>query len=80
MLKYLDIITTVSSIMLILAQTDEALEKKDELWKYIKQKDKKIYFRLRHGITGSVINLPGKGGRKISEGIYKLVRKFVQFN
>ena len=80
MMKYLDIITTVSSVMLILAETDEALLKKQELWDYIKQKNRKVYFRLRHGITGSVMNLPGKGGRKVSEGLYKIARKFVQFN
>lgn len=80
MLKYLDIITTVSSVMLILAETDEALEKKQELWDYIRQKDRKVYFRLRHGITGSAMNLPGKGGRKVSEGLYRIAQKFVQFN
>ena len=32
MLNYLDIITTVSSIMLIRSETDENLEKKKELW------------------------------------------------
>ena len=35
MISYLDIIMTVSSIMLILADTEEALEKKEELWNYI---------------------------------------------
>lgn len=39
MLNYLDTITTVSSIMLICSGTEENLEKKEELWKYIKQKD-----------------------------------------
>ena len=80
MLKYLDIITTVSSVMLILAESEEALSKKQELWDYIRQKNRKLYFRLRHGITGSAMNLPGKSGRKVSEGLYKIARKFVQFN
>lgn len=80
MLKYLDIITTVSSVMLILANTQEALEKKQELWKYIKRKDRKVHFRLRHGFTGSAMNLPGRGGRKVSKGLYRIARKFVQFN
>jgi glycosyltransferase involved in cell wall biosynthesis len=80
MVKYLDIITTVSSIMLIRAKTDEALEKKKELWEYLKKKDRKLYNRLRHGLMGQTMNLPGKGGRKISTGLYKLAQKFVQFN
>lgn len=80
MLKYLDIITTVSSIMLILADTEEALEKKDELWKYIKEKDKRLFLKMRLGFLGGTMNLPGKGGRKMSEGLYRLARRFVQFN
>ena len=80
MLKYLDTITTVSSIMLILADTDEALEKKVELWNYIKEKDKRTFLKMRFGILGGTMNLPGKGGRKMSEGLYKIARKFVQFN
>ncbi|MBQ7065838.1 MAG: glycosyltransferase [Lachnospiraceae bacterium] len=80
MLKYLDTITTVSSIMLILADTEEALKKKDELWNYIKEKDKRTFLKMRLGILGGTMNLPGKGGRKMSEGLYRLARKFVQFN
>lgn len=80
MVKYLDIITTVSSIMLIRAQTDEALEKKKELWAYLKKQDKKLYCKLRHGFMGRTMNLPGKLGRKTSTGIYKIAQKFVQFN
>lgn len=80
MLKYLDIITTVSSIMLILAETEEALEKKDELWQYIKEKDKRLFLKMRLGFLGGTMNLPGRGGRKMSEGLYRLARRFVQFN
>ncbi|MBD5545613.1 MAG: glycosyltransferase family 2 protein [Lachnospiraceae bacterium] len=80
MLKYLDIITTVSSIMLILADTEEALLKKDELWQYIKEKDKRLFLKMRLGFLGGTMNLPGKGGRKMSEGLYRLARRFVQFN
>lgn len=80
MVKYLDIITTVSSIMLIRAKTDEALEKKKELWAYLKKKDIKLYHRLRHGFMGITMNLPGKPGRKTSTGLYKIAQKFVQFN
>lgn len=80
MLNYLDIITTVSSIMLIRSEIEENFQKKQELWVYLKQKNKAIYKRLRYGILGSSMNLPGKGGRKISEEGYKICRKFFKFN
>ncbi len=80
MFNYLAIITTVSSIMLIKMETDEAIEQKNELWEYIKNKDKYIYKKLRYGILGTSMNLPGKGGRKISEEGYKICQKIFKFN
>lgn len=80
MVKYLDIITTVSSIMLIRAETEEALEKKEELWEYINKADRRLFIRLRHGLLGGTMNLPGRGGRKISQVLYKLAQKVLKFN
>ena len=80
MTKYLEIITTVSSILLIWGGTEEQLEKKKELWNYIKQKDKGLYVRLRYGILGNSMNLPGKGGRKISIEGYRICQRFFKFN
>ncbi len=80
MFNYLEIITVISSILLIRAGTEEALEKKNELWQYIKQKDMGMYMRLRYGVLGNSMNLPGKGGRKISVEGYKICRRFYKFN
>lgn len=80
MMNYLDIITTVSSIMLIKSGTEENLEKKKELWDYLKKKDRYVFMRLRYGLLGNCMNLPGKGGRMISVEGYKLCRKFFNFN
>ncbi|MBO5278431.1 MAG: glycosyltransferase family 2 protein [Lachnospiraceae bacterium] len=80
MMQYLEIMMTISSIMLIRSGTEENLEKKKELWKYLKKKDGRLYFRLRHGIMGRTMNLPGKGGRKVSEMGYKITQKFFGFN
>ena len=80
MVSYLDIITTVSSIMLIRSGTEEALEKKKELWQYLKKADFSLYHKLRRGIMGQTMNLPGKGGRQVSVTAYKIAQKFVGFN
>lgn len=80
MVNYLEIITTVSSILLIRGGTAEHLDKKRELWKYIKQKDKFLYSRLRYGILGNSMNLPGKSGRRISVEGYRLCQRFFKFN
>lgn len=80
MINYLEIITIVSGVLLIRSGTKENLEKKKELWKYIKEKDIKIYRSLRYGIMGRMLNLPGVPGRKMCIGAYKISQKIVGFN
>ena len=80
MLNYLDIMMMVSSILLIRSGTDENFKKKQELWKYLKGLDRKLYRKLRYSIMGRSSNLPGKGGRKVSIMAYQIVRKFYGFN
>lgn len=80
MRNYLEIITTVSSVLLIRSGTAEHLEKKKELWGYLKQKDRWLHFWMRNGIMGNAMNLPGKGGRKISVEGYRICRKLFKFN
>ncbi len=80
MISYLDIITTVSSIMLIRSGTEEGLEKKKELLNYIKEKDRVLYHKLRYSLLGRAANLPGRGGRKMFVAAYKICQKFYGFN
>lgn len=80
MINYLEIITAVSGVLLIRSGTDENLQKKKELWKYIKDKDIILYRTLRYKLMGQIINLPGLIGRKICIGIYKISQLVVGFN
>ena len=80
MFNYLEIITVISTIMCIRSGTEENLEKKRELWHYIKQKDLRLFHHLRNSILGRFTDLPGKGGRKISVAAYKITQKVVGFN
>ena len=80
MFNYLEIITVVSTVMLLRSGTPEHLEKKRELWSYIKNYDLRLYKKLRHGIMGNAMNLPGRGGRKISVAAYRISQKVVGFN
>ena len=80
MFNYLEIITVVSTVLLLRSGSEENLEKKRDLWKYIKNYDIRLFHHLRNGIMGNTMNLPGKGGRKISVAAYKLTQKIVGFN
>lgn len=80
MLQYLDMMMCIASIMLIRAKTAEALEKKKELWKWLKQEYPDIYKKLRFTAFGIWMNLPGRVGRGISVTGYKIANKVFGFN
>jgi len=78
--NYVEIITAVSTVMCIIDGSDELLQKRADLWNYIKETDEKLYKKLRHGIFGIAFNLPGKFGQKIGVGLYHIGQKVVGFN
>ena len=80
MVNYLAIMMTVSSILLIRSKKQENLEKKRDLWRYLKKKDIKTYLRIRYGILGQTMNIPGRPGRRISSLAYSVARRLIGFN
>ena len=80
MINYLAIMMAVSSILLIRSKKPENLEKKTDLWKYLKSKDYATYWKIRYGILGQTMNLPGKSGRKVSVLAYTVARNLFGFN
>ena len=80
MVNYLDIMMTICSILSIRSDTEENLQKKKELWQSLRQKNLPLYLRLRCGFLGQAVNLPGKQGRKIASGGYRIAQKFYGFN
>ena len=80
MINYLAIMMTVSSIICIRSKKEENLEKKKELWKYLKKKDMRTFLKIRYGILGQTMNIPGRSGRKISSLAYSVARRIVGFN
>jgi len=80
MKNYLEIVTTASTALMLRSETEENLEKKEELWQYMKNKDKGLYRWMRRGIMGSAMNLPGRNGRKLSVDAYHIAQKIYKFN
>ncbi|MDD2980074.1 MAG: glycosyltransferase family A protein [Hespellia sp.] len=80
MTNYLAIMMTVSSILLIRSKEKENLEKKKELWQYLKKKDYRTFWKIRYGILGQTMNLPGRSGRKVSSLAYTVARRLIGFN
>lgn len=80
MIHDLSIIMAISSILLLRIGTDEALKKKNKLWEYLRRKDLFLYLKIRRGILGRALNMPGKPGRDLAVKGYGLVQKFYGFN
>ena len=80
MRNYLEIMMVISSIFLIKAGDKESLDKKRQLWEYLRSRDLTSYYLIRHSMLGESMNLPGEGGRKISVGGYKIAQMLVGFN
>ena len=80
MIRYLEIMMVISSILAIRSGTDENMKKKKELWQYVKKKNMLLFLRLRFGFLGQGMNLPGKSGRQVSIAGYKISQKFFGFN
>lgn len=73
LIHYLDIMITISTILLKLANTKEANLKSKELWNYLKEKNKSVYKKLK---IARLAKLP----RFISVPGYKIARKIFKFN
>ncbi|MBW6471768.1 MAG: glycosyltransferase family 2 protein [Anaerolineaceae bacterium] len=80
MFNYLEIITMVTAVLLIRSGEEGNFYKRKAFWKYIKGNDLWLYLKLRFGVMGMALNLPGKIGRKITVKIYTLSRYIYGFN
>ena len=80
MRNFLEIVTAVSSILLVKSGTEEALAKKDKLWSDMKRDYPEIYRTLRYRPIGMGLHLPGKAGRAFMIFVYKTANKIFGFN
>lgn len=80
MYNYLEIMMTISSIFLIRTDSPEADEKKKALWAYLKKQNPRLYRRMRMGVLGISLNLPGKIGKKIASAGYQISQMIYGFN
>ena len=79
MTRNISIMLSISSIHLLLIQTDEARSKRKEMWKNIRQHDKRLYYRLRYSTLSGLTYLPGRLGGRLTIGGYRFSRKIYQF-
>ena len=80
MYTYLDKVTVVTNILMVISEDPELLEKRKELWRYIREKSFGIWWYLKHTPLGMAVRAPGRGGRKAVTKGYVLARKLIGFN
>lgn len=56
-------------------QKEENYEKKKDLWKYLKSSHPETYRKLKRNPMGFFINIPGRTGRLLTTGIYRIAKK-----
>lgn len=80
LLNYLEIITTISTVLLFRAGDKEHLEKARTFWRDMARDYPRHYQLLSRRLFGRVLNMPGPGGRWIALAAYWLSQKVFGFN
>lgn len=80
MAKYISMMMTVSTVLLIKEGSEESLEKKQELWDFLEIYDRCLYSKIKFRILGRIMHLPGKFGHKMIKIGYGLSKKNYGFN
>ncbi|MFV0427520.1 MAG: glycosyltransferase family 2 protein [Beutenbergiaceae bacterium] len=80
MAHYLEIVSAVTTALLLRAGTSEALAAKAGWWQEIRETDELLYRRMRRGALGQLLNLPGQPGRRITMAAYRAAQWAVGFN
>lgn len=80
MIKYLVMMMTVSTVLLLKDNTEESLKKKEELWNYLNSRNEKLYEEVNKSFLGLAVQFKGSLGRKIILLGYSASRRIFGFN
>ena len=80
MIKYLSMITSVSTSLLIKSKTKENLIKRDELWEYIEKVHPEVYKDVSRTLLGFFTKRNNTFWKKMIIGIYTVSQKIYAFN
>ena len=79
MCRNISIMMAISSIHLLLINSQEAYGKRKQLWNTIKEENIRLYFRLKYTTLSGLTYLPGKVGGMLTKSGYRAARKIYQF-
>lgn len=80
MVHYLTMITAVSTVLAIKSGTEENLNKKKELWRYLKTEHPALYKEIKRTFVGTFAETDNFFGKKLILLVYALSQKIFGFN
>lgn len=80
MYNYLEIITSITSVLAVRSGEQDKLDIMNDVWDYMREKDPALYKKMRYGLFGTALHLPGKGGRAVVRTVYGIARRIFGFN
>ena len=77
--RNISVMLSISSVHLLLIGTEEAYQKREELWQEIRRMNSMLYYRLRFTALSGFTYLPGRLGGLLTIGGYRAAKRIYQF-
>lgn len=78
--NYLSMMMCICSIFLRMINTQEAEQKRAEIWAYLKEHNPGVYNRVKNSVLNLATNIPTELGRRIGITGYHVAQKIFKFN
>ena len=80
MFNYLEIITTVTSVLCLRSGAPEHLQLRDETWEYLRNRDEALWKKMRGRILGRAMNVNRRLPRRVVVALYLLAQRIFSFS
>lgn len=80
LVRNVSVMMAISSIHLMLINSEEAWKKREQLWNHVEMKNKWLYRKLRYRNLSGLTMLPGRVGRAVTLAGYRTANRIYHFN
>ncbi len=70
----------ICTVFSLLSDRPDRLQLRDGIWEHLRERDERLYRRIRHSLVGSASSLPGSMGRRVSIMLYRMAQRIFKFN
>lgn len=80
MLNYLEIVTSITSVLALRSGTPEHIQLRDEIWEYLREKDEELWKKMRRRLLGIFMNVDRPLQRRVTVLAYRIAQRIFNFN